>query len=275
MTQGAALQMARNLKRATIFVSRMTYHILNGDVLADKFPADEIPGEPVVIREAFVEGPLALEFSNEYWDKRAEFISGAYQTDKAEYDSRFLSQLLLLDGTKDEDEVFLWFEDDLFCLVNIWFVIYYLSHKTKSRLFRVFPEKDDKRWIGFGKADKEELIQSYQEAQIFTDDEIELSNQLWESYVRNDRQKLKALSFSDSVCFRFLPQIIQAHLDRYPEDGNPGRPHQTLIEIMSEGKTNFYEILKEFWKKDAIYGFGDLQVYNILKEMEIEFSSEI
>lgn len=253
----------------------MTYHILNGDALAEKFPLSEITGQIIVIREAFVEGPVSMEFSDEFWHKRVEFISLSCQAEKTEYEHQFLSQLLLLDAIKEDDEVFLWFEDDLFCLVNMWFVIYYLSYKTAPRLYRVFPRKDDKRWEGFGKAGKEELLQSLNEKQLFNRDEIALSNQLWEAYVDTDRKKLSALSFSDTLCFRFLPKVIQAQLDRHPEDGTPGRPHQTLIEILNDGNTNFYEIYEAFWQKDAIYGFGDLQIYNMLKEMEIEFSSEI
>jgi len=48
-----------------------------------------------------------------------------------------------------------------------------------------------------------------------------------------------------------------------------------VIDILNEGKTNFHEIYEEFWKRDAIYGLGDMQVYNMLKEMEIEFSGDM
>jgi len=48
-----------------------------------------------------------------------------------------------------------------------------------------------------------------------------------------------------------------------------------LIEILNNGKTDFYEIFEEFAKQEGIYGFGDMQVYNMLKEMEIEFKGDI
>ena len=108
-----------------------------------------------------------------------------------------------------------------------------------------------------------------------SDDDVALCNQLWEALVMNDREKLKALSYSDTDSLRYLPQVMLAHLDRMPVDGSTGRPHQTLIDILNEGKTNFYEIFEEFWKKESIYGFGDVQVYNMLREMEIEFSGDL
>ena len=92
----------------------MRYHILNGDALAEKFPAKKIPGKLVVIREAFIEGPLSTELSKTYWDKRSVFVAAAYDATKEDYEIQFLSQLQLMDSLKPDDEVCLWFEDDLF-----------------------------------------------------------------------------------------------------------------------------------------------------------------
>src|SRR6185503_10497629 len=101
----------------------MKYHVLNGDALAEKFPEETVRGDLIIIREAFIEGPLSTDFTKEYWDQRMAFIQSAYRATPEEYEVQFLSQLQLLDSIKDEDEVFLWFEDDLFCVVNMLFVI--------------------------------------------------------------------------------------------------------------------------------------------------------
>jgi len=252
----------------------MRYHILNGDALAEKFPEKELLGQVVVIREAFIEGPLAKIFSEEFWENRIDFVLHHYEAEREAYENQFLSQLRILDTIRNDDKVYLWFEDDLFCLVNLLFVIVYLSKKSKATLFRVFPEKDDKRWKGFGHVHEKEIIHLFEHAIAIDNDDIKLAEELWEAYITDDRGRLRALSFSDTHAFRFLPQVIQAHLDRNPEDGSNGRPQQTLIDILNEGKTNFYEIFDDFWKKEAIYGFGDLQVYNMLKEMEIDLTGE-
>src|SRR5687768_9439809 len=100
---------------------RMNYHILNGDSLAQEFPEKEIWGKIVVIRESFIEGPLTTHFTDEYWDKREEFISNAYGADNEDYNEQFLSQVTILDAITADDEVCLWFEDDLFCIMNLLF----------------------------------------------------------------------------------------------------------------------------------------------------------
>ena len=132
----------------------MRYHVLNGDALAEKFPKTAIPGQLVVIREAFIEGPLSDQFSKLFWDKRIEFVNAMYDADREEYADQFLSQLNLLDAVKPGDEVCLWFEDDLFCQANMWFSVYYISAITQVRFFRIFPRKDQVGWSGFGRADE-------------------------------------------------------------------------------------------------------------------------
>jgi Domain of unknown function (DUF1835) len=253
----------------------MIYHILNGDVLADKFPRAEIPGQIIVIREAFIEGPLSEEFSSEYWEKRAAFVAATYDAEENEYAKQFLSQLKLMDDIQQEDEIYLWFEDDLFCQTNMWFAVKYISSKIGAKFFRVFPKEDRLQWSGFGGAETKELISCFDECTELKDNDIALSNSLWKAYVENDAEQLNSLASIVSKAFRFLPEVISAHLERTPKDGGYGRPEKTLIEILNQGKTNFYEICDAFWMKNAIYGFGDLQVLNMLKGMEIEFSEDM
>jgi len=69
--------------------------------------------------------------------------------------------------------------------------------------------------------------------------------------------------------FSFLIYAVQAHKDRLPLNGNSGRPTQTLIRIMNELNTaEFGPIFREFSKREAIYGFGDLQVKRMLAEIK-------
>jgi len=252
----------------------LRYHILNGDALAEKFPTREMEGKIAVIREAFIEGPVTIDFTNEYWERRKEYIHSTYG-EEGDYKKHFLSQLAIMERIKADDEVYLWFEDDLFCQANMWFAIYFILKKTQPKFFRVFPEEDKDHWNGFGRADKKELITCFEKRIEFQESDLSLSKKLWEAFVANDSKELKLLSSTSSNCFRFLKDVIEAHIGRFPADGSDGRPQQTLIEILNNGKTDFYEIFEEFAKQEGIYGFGDMQVYNMLKEMEIEFKGDI
>lgn len=252
----------------------MVYHILNGDALAEKFPTAKLTGEIVVIREAFMDGPLSTNFDDAYWERRSAFITNEFGADAEDYREQFLNQLQILDSIQEADELCLWFEDDLFCILNMLFVLYYVKDKTIAGCYRIFPLADNTKWSGFGRTKPEELPLFYDHKKSFDGDELLLAWELWEAVVNNDRDRMKLLSFSDTSCFRFLSEVMQAHMDRYPRDGSLGRPYKTLRDVLDSGKTNFYEIYEAFMEKEGIYGFGDVQVLNMLKEMEVEFSED-
>ena len=253
----------------------MIYHVLNGDAIAEQFPSRDIAGQQIVIREAFSEGPLDVRLDSAFWEKRLSYLAPAYGATQEDYGRQFLDELKVLDITNAGDKVFLWFEDDLFCLINMLFVIYYLKDKTSVELYRVFPEADNIHWTGFGKSSSADLISYYNGALQVNSEDRALGEDLWKALVQDDPQRLWALAHSETSAYRFLPAVIRAHLDRYPADSAWGRPHQTLSEIIAGGTTDFYEIYEAFWRKESIYGFGDLQVYNMLKEMEIQIGEDI
>jgi hypothetical protein len=81
--------------------------------------------------------------------------------------------------------------------------------------------------------------------------------------------------------FPFVLKAVEAHIDRIPREGDPGRPVRTLLEIVREMRemqetremqemraaqksqtrqVNFGAVFREFQRREAIYGFGDLQV---------------
>jgi hypothetical protein len=149
----------------------------------------------------------------------------------------------------------------------MWFTIHYVTRFAKPHFYRVFPKEDKLLWRGFGDANSKELEQHLQNSTPFRAEEIELIIRLWVSYVHTDAVRLVALSKIDTGSIRFLPEVIQAHLERRSIDGKPGRPQQLLQQIIDGGITTFPEIFSSFSKQDGIYGFGDLQIHNMLEEI--------
>ncbi|MEO1259529.1 MAG: hypothetical protein AAFZ15_12060 [Bacteroidota bacterium] len=87
----------------------------------------------------------------------------------------------------------------------------------------------------------------------------------------NDFAQLKELSFLDLDNFPFLPQVIQAHLERFPIKNKKGKPERIILQIMEELNTvEFGKIFLEFSKRAGIYGFGDLQVKRIFETVNGE-----
>src|SRR6266581_320968 len=90
-----------------------------------------IPGRHVAFREILVAGPTPANVSPHDWiEQRARFLAENYDHNLLRIRTELLDQELMLDQALHEDEVVLWFEHDLFCLINF---LYLLGRLAKSR----------------------------------------------------------------------------------------------------------------------------------------------
>ncbi|MBK9331301.1 MAG: DUF1835 domain-containing protein [Ignavibacteria bacterium] len=242
-----------------------SYHILNGDCLVVLFNQTNINQDIIICRECLIDGNVHADSIADFWKTRAKFIGSAYNISTEEYFSKTVSEFEKLNHLPDNSEICLWFENDLFCQINMWFIISLLAVNPTHKIFRVFPviENNDDIWKGFGNADIEKLEQAYNSKIQFGPEDIELGKNLWTAYKNSDLVKLKELSKTKSSCFKYLEEVCQAHIDRFPIDKSSGRPEKTIKEIIENTSGEFESVFSEFNRREGIYGLGDLQIKKI------------
>lgn len=246
-----------------------TYHILNGDCLAEQLKQTKIDHNFIVCRECLIEGPLIAENTDQFWEIRSKFIADTYKVATADYFSKIVNELKIIDDLPQTSEVCLWFENDLFCQLNMWFILFLLSGKPDLKLFRVFPqiESEADQWKGFGIANAWQLEQCYAARVRFSREDIETGKNLWLAYQAGNLDKLKKLSEYQSNCFESLKDVCQAHADRFPSDGELARPEKLIKQLINTHSEDFLEVFREFTLREGIYGFGDLQIKNIYNKL--------
>ena len=242
------------------------YHILNGDSLRQQFPK-QIEGEVIVVRECLVDGEVKSDSLDELFKVRAKFMNESYGGYSIkDYYADSVSEFEKIRNIPDKSEINLWFEDDLFCQVNFWFSINLIPNSVRDcKIFLIRPTIHTQ--FGFGRLSGLELLSIFErKTRIF---EIDKIGSLWDSYHKNDTEKLIRTAKELEAAFPFIYKAVEANIDRIPNENNPGRPVQSLIEIMNELETESFEsIFREFSKRESIYGFGDLQVKRLLNEIK-------
>ena len=240
----------------------MTVHVLPGDAQLEEFKKTRVDGDVIVCRECFVTGPVDADTRSEFWDQRAKFILAAYGEDEIEYHERVADELEKLSDLGPDDEVNLWFEYELFCSVNLWFCLSLLAD-SGARVYRVEPavRAYEERWKGFGSFDAALLEQCFEARKELTPNDLKLGASLWLAFSRTDWRSLKELSASASDRFPYLAEVCEAAAER------DLRPAETLIAIKKEGKTDFGDIFAEFSRRAGVYGYGDLQVQDLLDKL--------
>lgn len=237
-------------------------HLLNGDHLAQQLQGASYFQTHLVFREALIVGPVTGTCLDEFWKLRTEFITTSYGVTAEEYNQKTISEIARLHSIPEDTEICLWFEDDLFCQVNLWFILNLLSDSPRIKIFRVFPPEatSQNRWKGFGGASTAALAQAYEARVPFTSCDLALGKNFWEAYRLGDGAQLAALSKSVSSCFRHLEEVCQAQLDRISTDPRQRRPEKLILELLAKGITDFDTLFSQFSEREGIYGFGDLQV---------------
>jgi hypothetical protein len=239
-----------------------TYHILNGDALKDQFPST-INGEKLVARLCLVDGPVEGATVEELFASRAKFIAEHYpEFTEADYfnyvlDTRRIKEI------PENSTINLWFEDDLFCQVNFWFILDFINKDRNYTLHLVRPMQHSE--YSFGGMNEDELVQAFENKIQITETDQKILKQFWKAYQENDLLELLMLAQDLKDKFPFLTPAIYAHLDRLSE---PSRPKTSLTKIMKELNTDkFGLVFQAFCQKEGIYGFGDLQVKRIYNEI--------
>ncbi|GAA0559268.1 DUF1835 domain-containing protein [Chitinophaga japonensis] len=239
----------------------MIYNILNGDSLAYSVPDTKIEGDVIVVREGLIDGDLSGDNLHDFWQSRAKYM----ELTETEYHRNVVKEFEKIRNAPDNSEFNLWFEYDLFCQVNMWFVISIInSLPIKKKVFAVYTYYLDKTskqfWNGFGPANSEELKVCYANKILLSKADINLGRDLWEAYKNNNLDELVNLSKNQSSAFPYLQEVVKAHVDRFPKDGTKGRPEKVIEDITKNISTDFHKVFKEFWDRESIYGFGDSQL---------------
>ena len=169
-------------------------------------------GEIIVARECLVDGEVQADSLDELFTLRASFISNNYGActveeyladSKAEFDKI----LAIPKGAN----AYLWFEDDLFCQVNFWFVCYLLHIKSRDlRVHLVRPPVHTP--FGFGGLDNDQLITAFQNATPLS--QISEIAQLWVQYQSGDLDGLKLSASKLRNTLPFIEAAVDAHLLR-------------------------------------------------------------
>ena len=238
----------------------MVYNILNGDALAFSFPDTKIEGEIVVMREALIDGDVSGNNLNDFWQARARH----HESTEAQYYSDVVKEFEKIINAPNNAEFNLWFEFDLFCQVNMWFVISIInSLPIKKKVYVVYTSYLNKTskhfWNGFGPATSSKLLICYANRILLNDADLQLAQDLWTAYKHGNFDELTRLAAKQSSAFPYLQEVVKAHIDRFPKEGK-GRPEKLIEDITKNISTDFNIVLKEFWNKERIYGFGDTQV---------------
>jgi hypothetical protein len=240
-------------------MQNINYHILNGDVLADRLPK-EIEGNKIIFREAFISGPVTISGHElDFWLNRQRYFTESFQWEDAEYYAKIMVELFKIRKIRNDAEVNIWLEPDLHCYTNLWFLCHLIKDKFPDlKVNFIIPEKSSA--FGFEGMIDEELLDSYQLRENMNETIVGELSQCWEAYCLKDHKRLAKYGNGLKSYIIHIDKIIEAHLSRIESVDAETKPIKTLKTLIKElGACNYETLFWEFTKREGFYGYRELE----------------
>lgn len=232
-------------------------HIHNGDITAAMARKAGFPGEHVAFREALVGGPVRE--GDEWISTRSRHLSRAHGHDLLRTSNALFEQEQMLASTAAHDEVVLWFEHDLFCLIHLLYVI---QKVPAAKTYLVWHDQP------IGQLQSEEMWKLYQRRGALTTDMIAIARTAWLAYTSIDPRDLNPLLTKNPREFPFLSEGLSLHAARFPSTRNGlGIVDQRILEFLSEGARDFEALFNRFSRAQPRFGFGDSEILRHLRDL--------
>ena len=254
-----------------------TLHVLNGDATAYPFADAGLPGDVAVWREMLSEGPLLpfSQFNNNLWALRQNWLVEQFGNRPEEedgYDKKVVAEFDRIGRYAEYDEVILWFEHDLFCQINLVFLLTFFAHvdlgKTGLKQVSINQFGGVANFKGLGQLTGAQLATLYPQAEFLTTYELTLAARVWSAYAASDWVALTNLLTENFGRLHFLRAALSAHIARLQVEVNGLSliENQLLTLIQATPKTT-RQVVGEWLSNDLIYGLGDWSIENYLIQL--------
>jgi Domain of unknown function (DUF1835) len=230
-------------------------NIHNGDAMLVYAKREGLPGEHIAFRESLVAGPVVA--SADWLSTRAHFLSSAFREELLRTSNSLFEQEQALNAAAEQDEIVLWFEHDLFCLVNF---LYLLNHFRERNVSFV--------WCSDPLALREaaDLRLLFESRTPATPAVFDIAARAWGAYTSPDPRFLNDVFSSAPNDLPFLRDGMRLHASRFPSIRNGlGSVENRLLTIIASGVNDFATLFPLFDEKPPRFGLGDAQVLYVLR----------
>jgi hypothetical protein len=242
-------------------------HIVNGLSTLKTLDRTDIRGARVCGDDIFAEGPVqdCLQ-TPAAWRTRAEYLQKHFAIPKEQYLQRKEERERSLRSFAYHEEVVLWFEFDLFCQLNLLYLLHWFSKRGlgHSKLTLICPGEYPgvKPFRGLGTLGPKQLANLFEERSEITDPQKKLAVRAWSAYSNPDPTRIEQLLQEGTEDLRYLHKAFSAHLERFPWTGSGlNSVELKTLESVSDGPRKFGDLFENVTGSNAVFshGMGDME----------------
>ena len=247
-------------------------HILNGGATEAVLAQTAIAGTRFSFRDALIEGPASSVNDAEWRRLRAEHLVGAYDAEINKCEADLKQQEAVFASAAQHGEVTLWFEADLFCQLNLLYVLNWFARNdvaaAKISLICIGEFRGRPKFRGLGELSPTELASLFDQRSLVSESQLQLAAQAWQAFTSSNPQALEKLLGNDTSELPFLRAAMELQLARFPSSRNGlNRIENRMMNEIASGVVRFGDLFRQFIDAEPLYGFGDAQFWNLLRNL--------
>ncbi|MAD98480.1 MAG: DUF1835 domain-containing protein [Flavobacteriaceae bacterium] len=256
-----------------------TLHITNGDSTTDYLKKIDLQGDYITWREMLCEGKTTIDVGSEsFWKNRFSYLKSSYKITKQKFINYTLKEYRNLCNKKNLDEIVLWFENDLYCQINMIAVLSWIKRYRDGYTISLVhpPQKQKTLFKGFSELTENQIQQQYKKRVLLSQDDIEYADYIWQLYCSESPLRLETVhKFNPMSPFQNLTTAIENHLKRFPSIGNGlNAVENNIVQIANQTKLKSKEqLVGKILQAQPNFGFGDLQYFQKLDQLKPLFTS--
>lgn len=237
-------------------------HIVNGDATVARLAPLALPGDTLVWRDILVEGPVAPDVEvDALAAQRAPWLARRLGIDARDYVASGRAQAEGLARAAAHEELVIWFEQDLFCVVNLCHLAAWLERvPPPARVSLVFPSAP------LGTTESARLATLFAERAPFTTAQITEAATWWRVYAAADPMT----STGGGGALAFLDTAWRLHLERFPSIRNGlGAIEARALATLDDSARTVADVFHETSRDERMrrHGLGDVQLAAYLRAL--------
>lgn len=235
-------------------------HVVNGDATAARLAPAALPGELLVWRDILVEGPADVGASiDALAERRAPWLARRFGIPADEYVANGRMQRAGLVRAVAEDEIVLWFEQDLFCAANLGYVAAWVERaRPRARVSLVFPADP------LGAAAPAALTALFAARRALSPSDVARAASWWHAYAASVPPPHVTAGDGDLA---FLDRAWRLHLARFPSVATGlGVVETAALAAAGDGVRTFGDVFRATSADPRMraHGLSDVQLAAVL-----------
>ena len=255
-------------------------HITNGDCTTNYLKHMHIRGDFITWREMLCEGKSEVQVGTEmFWRSRFNFLKKSFNFSKRHFINFTLKEYRKLCQEKAQEEIVLWFENDLSSQINMLAVLSWLKRHRNSHTIYLVTNKASQmigKHVPFSQLSEIQLKQNYTYKMSLSEDDMDYADYVWQLYCSQDPLQLQHVhQYKPNNKFTNLTTALSSHLQRFPslENGLNSVENQLVTLASEQIYTSKNAFVKALIKKKNMYGFGDVQYTKKIDDLHAFFHS--